>query len=112
MKRFMGEDMAKPERDILAERKERFASLNEYVTKAGGWLVSLPGARVVDLQCLPGSSIPGELEARGYALVEDGETERILPTAITETFLVEGSSAPVTRRHAGIVKVRCLSFMI
>jgi hypothetical protein len=43
-----------------------------------GWLTSVPGAVEIEMQCLPGSALPQELCARGYDLVDDGETERIL----------------------------------
>ena len=72
--------------------------------------------------CLPGSSLPGEQQARGYDLVATGDGERIVPTAITEQFcmgadgqlepLISGSTRPVaqTVTHAGIVKVMRFAF--
>jgi hypothetical protein len=45
------------------------------------------------------------LRAQGYHLIEDGETERILPHAITEFFVTEGSTVPIKMLHAGICKV-------
>jgi hypothetical protein len=68
------------EKAKIASRKERFAKLNRYVTERHGWLTSIPGAREVELQTLPDSTLPGDLERLGYRLEEIGETERILPS--------------------------------
>jgi hypothetical protein len=89
---------------VIAERKDRFASLNKYVTARNGWLTSIPGEREVMLECLPGSTLPDELRAGAefmlgdekvrlppYKVVADGEGERILP-------------------HAGIVRVLRFAF--
>jgi len=58
----------------------------------------------------------------GYVVTEIGETQRILPSAIVETFvagaggelvpMVEGSTKPIasTVTHAGIVKVLRFAF--
>jgi hypothetical protein len=62
---------------------------------------------------LPGSDLPDQLLALGYSdRTEDGETERILPAAITETVLIEGSTVPQIRHHAGIAKVTCWRFSL
>jgi hypothetical protein len=80
--------------EVIADRKERFATLNKYVTARNGWLTSVPGEVDVMLECLPGSSLPDELRAGAefmlgsekvrlppYKVVADGEGERILPHA-------------------------------
>lgn len=70
------------------------------------------------MECLPGSSLPDELQARGYHVTATGEGERIVPNAMVEKFitgadgtfvsLTEGSTRPVasTVTHAGICKVK------
>jgi hypothetical protein len=110
------------EKAKIASRKERFAKLNRYVTERHGWLTSIPGAREVELQTLPDSTLPGDLERLGYRLEEIGETERILPSGITERFArgADGELVPITqestravaetRLHAGIVKVKRYAF--
>jgi hypothetical protein len=111
-----------PDRDI-EDRKTRFAALNAFVTERGGWLTSVPGAVEIELQALPGSTLPDEIAERfGYDVREIGETERILPAAIVERFtrradgelepLTAESTKPVaeTRTHAGICKVRRFGF--
>ena len=110
------------EKAKIASRKDRFASLNAYVTKRHGWLTSIPGAREVELQTLPDSRLPADLEALGYRLEEIGESERILPCGITERFVraatgalepaTEGSTKPIaeTRHHAGITRVLRFAF--
>jgi hypothetical protein len=69
------------------------------------------------MQCLPGSTLPAEVaEQFDYAVTEIGETERILPAAITEEFMIDGdgklqplteASRPITAvvYYARIVKV-------
>jgi hypothetical protein len=71
---------------------------------------------------LPESGLPDQLRALGYDLRDAGETERIIPAAITERFvknadgtlgpLAEGSTQPVTSivHHACIIKVRRWAF--
>jgi hypothetical protein len=44
----------------------------------------MPGDVEVTIECLPGSSLPVELQAQGYNLVATGDGERILPGAIIE----------------------------
>jgi hypothetical protein len=102
----------------IETRKERFASLNAYVTKRNGWLTSIPGAADVTMECLPGSMLPDELRRLGYDLREIEGGERILHSAIIERFtltadgefepMTEGSTKPIAevRTHAGICKVK------
>jgi hypothetical protein len=107
----------------IADRKERFHEINEFVRARHGWLTSIPGDRDVELQTLPGSTLPAEVTARfGYVLDEVGETQRILPVAIVERFVRNtagqltpatiGSTRPIAelRHHAGIVRTRRFTF--
>ena len=109
----------------LEERKRLFAGINAFVRKHGdSWLTSIPGERSVEMQCLPGSMIPAELEKLGYVLEPDGEGERILPHGIVQHFVAgadgemvlrsEGDTRPISRTvtHAGIVTVKRYSFEI
>jgi hypothetical protein len=111
-----------PDRDV-EDRKAKFSELNAYVMERGGWITSIPGAVEVEVQCLPGSTLPDEIARRfGYVVREIGESERILPAAITEQFTRRGdgelelltpdSTAAVaeTRTHAGIVRVAKFAF--
>lgn len=75
----------------------------------------VPGAPDVTLECLPGSPLPDQLRAAGYLVTETGTTQRILPHAIEQRFVVgaggdlelatAGSTRPISRvtTHAGIV---------
>lgn len=108
----------------LPDLKAKFAGLNAFVTARHGWLTSVPGAAEVTMECLPGSTLPDDLRWLGYKLTEIGETERILATAIIESFaagadgalepLTTGSTRPValTVTHAGIVKVQRYAFTL
>jgi hypothetical protein len=51
--------------EILADRKERFAGINKFVTERGGWLTSVPGERAVEMHCLADSTLPDELRKLG-----------------------------------------------
>jgi hypothetical protein len=114
-----------PSNPKIDEAKAKFAALNDLATEHGdAWLISLPGAVEVTLECLSGSRLPSELRSLGYDLREIEEGERILAHRIVERFtrradgelqpLTEGSTAPIaeTRTHAGITKVKRYSFDI
>jgi hypothetical protein len=106
-----------PLKHDVADRKDRFAALNDYITKGGGWLVSIPGDVEMRFEALPDSALPAALRDLGYIVEKTGETQRILPHAVTERFetsssgalivAVEGSTKPVTVKlhHAGIAIV-------
>jgi hypothetical protein len=76
----------------------------------------------VRLECLPDSTLPGDLRRAGYDLTETGEGQRILPCAIIEKFVIgadgerkpvaAGSTRPIasTVTHAGICKVKRYAF--
>jgi hypothetical protein len=101
----------------VAERKKRFNDVNIYIATHG-----VLGSHEVTLECLPGSSLPGDLRVLGYGLRRIGEGERILQHQIVERFvrradgelepLTEGSTKPgaETRTYARIVKVERFSF--
>ncbi len=101
---------------------ERFQQMNRWVNARGGLVVSPPGEAKMRIECLPGSALPGDLEAAGYELSEDGTRERLLELAIREQFtrnadgslspLVEGSTKAVAevRRHAGVARVEVFTF--
>lgn len=109
---------------VTPNRKELFAALNEFVTKRGAWLTSIPGDKEVRMECLPDSTLPDELRKLGYTVESDGETERILPHAITTqvvsaadgvlTPLTEGSSGRpvITITSAGICRVLKFTFTL
>jgi hypothetical protein len=104
----------KPE---IADRKEKFAAINSYIGKDGGWMTSIPGDPKMRFEALPDSGLPAALRGMGYIVERTGEIERILPHSIVEKFetsssgaLVsptENSTKPVTTRvtHAGIASV-------
>lgn len=95
----------------VKDRKERFAELNAWImSRSGAWLVSIPGDFDVLLDVLPGSAVPDELAAQGYRLKEIGESQRILPHAITEIVITEEDAAPIRMTHFGIVRVLRYSF--
>lgn len=108
---------AKWARAQLAQRKEKFASLNRWIGERGGWIVSVPGDREVRVECLTDSTIPEELRKEGYVLTALGESERILHTAIEQKLSAasDGTMVPWTpesggpvslvTQHAGIVTV-------
>jgi hypothetical protein len=115
----------RPSVDLLAKRKQLFAAINKHVMDKGtGWITSVPGAPIVTIEVLPGSTLPAELRELGYKLKPEPEGERILPAAIVQEFTLTssgayelatpGSTKPVaqTLRHAGIVRVMRYSFTL
>jgi hypothetical protein len=96
----------------IESRKDAFDKLLKFVTARNGWITSVPGSSQIAMECLPGSALPEELYDAGYDPEPAGEGERILPHAITETFLTEGSTVVRRVTHAGIVRVLRYSFVI
>jgi hypothetical protein len=123
-KHFPQAPIDRERKTAIEKRKRIFASLNRYVSERGGWLVSVPGAVDVTMECLPDSTLPDDIARLGHDVKPDGETTRILPAAITERFvrgadgklepLTEGSTRPIaeTRTHAGIVQMLRYAFSI
>jgi hypothetical protein len=96
----------------IETRKDRFDKLLKFVTARHGWITSVAGAEEIAVECLPTSALPDELFDAGYDLEPAGEGERILPTAIVETFITEGSTVPRRVMHAGITKVKRYTFLL
>jgi hypothetical protein len=101
-------------RQQIADLKEKFASLNDWINQQGGaWLTSIPGDFEAMMECLPSSDVPERLRDRGYDLKPDGEGERIIPHAIVETILAEDGKKPIRKvTHAGIVGVQRYGFLL
>jgi hypothetical protein len=108
------EQSAKPAGSLsLPDRKALFEGINKFVSARSGWLTSIPGARTVTLETLPGSALPDELRSKGYTIEADGEGTRLIPHAITESVITEGSSRPTyVTTHVGIVSVDRFKFSL
>src|SRR5262245_35498688 len=77
----------------------RFAQMNEYIRAAGdGWIVSVPG-REVTIEVLETSTIPDELDRKGYRVRSASPPigERIVANARIEHVVAEGSSKTTIR---------------
>jgi hypothetical protein len=95
----------------VPDRKELFSRLLQFVSTRSGWITSVPGAKTVTLEVLLGSGLPDELRDKGYTVEEDGEGTRLIPHAIVEAVVTEGSTKPAYRTtHAGIVAVDRFKF--
>jgi hypothetical protein len=108
------EQSTKPTRSLsLPDRKDLFDRINTFVTARSGWLTSVPGAKTVTLDVLPFSTLPEQLTEKGYQLELEGNGTRLIPHAITEAVITEGSSRPAFRTtHAGIVAVDRFKFTL
>ena len=80
---------------LVESRKEKFDRMNEWVHSRNGWIVSVPGDPDVRLQTLVGSPLPGQLRKLGYIVERTGETQRILPHAVSQRFETSSSGALV-----------------
>lgn len=97
----------------ITSRKERFDAINRQAQRLGdAWLVSVPGEPEIRIETLPNSALPEQLRELGYRLTDNGTGERILPSAITEAVLIEGSTRTRTVTHAGIARVRKFSLIL
>ncbi|MBR1298543.1 hypothetical protein [Bradyrhizobium sp. AUGA SZCCT0042] len=106
---------AQPRQPEVDKLKEQFEALNAYVTERAGWMTSIPGDPDMRFESLPGSTLPDELRAAGYEVTEIGTTQRILPHAVEQRFVVgaggelelatAGSTRPISHvvSHAGVV---------
>ncbi|WP_316234241.1 hypothetical protein [Bradyrhizobium sp. SZCCHNR1098] len=94
----------------LQSRKEKFAALNRFVTKAGGWVTSIPGDYLVTIECTEGSSLPEKLQDLGYRLREVDRRERMISNATTEEIVDLCHNKTRTLSHAGLVPVIVYSF--
>lgn len=54
-----------PRQTEVDKLKQQFELLNEFVRTRHGWLTSVPGEVEVEMQCLPGSTLPAELRGLG-----------------------------------------------
>jgi hypothetical protein len=100
------------QRQRIMDRKERFEELNKLAHACGdAWLISVPGDFEVMVEALPDSTMPDRLRRLDYQLRDEGDGQRILAHAITETILAEDGKKPIRKvTHAGITTVQRFSF--
>ena len=84
--RLLAQLLIAPRNPEAEERKKRFDELTAFVQARGGWMTSVPGAREMTFDALPGSPLPAELTALGYIVEKTGTSERILPHAVAQKF--------------------------
>jgi hypothetical protein len=104
------ENISKPA--PVRTRAQRFEAMNSWVQARGGWVISLPGEPEVMVETTESSDIPAQLREGGHDVVEVEGGQRILASSITESVLIEGSTAVRMVRHAGIVPTRRYQFVI
>ena len=93
--------------DEVAKRNELHSQLERYVRDNGGWLTSAPGTKPFRVEAMHGSPLPARLQELGWQVRHLGTNTRILPAAVTETFV--DHTAPgrptVTRAFTGLAEV-------
>ncbi|WP_314961485.1 hypothetical protein [Bradyrhizobium cosmicum] len=87
--------------------KEKFEALLVYISKQGGWLVSVPGNPDMRFQTLAGSALPGLLRDAGYTVTETGTSSRILPHVVRQELTTnrDGELVALTEGSTRAVKV-------
>jgi hypothetical protein len=107
--------VAAPRQPEVDKRKQRFEALNKFISQRNGWMTSVPGDPDMTFEALPGSPLADQLRDNGYEVTEIGTTQRILPHAIEDKYVIgaggdlelvtAGSTQPITQTvtHAGIV---------
>jgi hypothetical protein len=94
---------AKPTGADVEARRKLWEALSAYVSGEGGWVVSLPGAQSLRIECRQGSDLPIKLRALNYSVRAVGAGTRIGTT--TETITAHSTRAPIIRHHSGIFPV-------
>jgi hypothetical protein len=77
-----------PKPPLPKDVKRLWAAMCDKVSEKGGWVVSMPNAAEVRMECRVDSDLPETLAGLGYELHSGGSTERLLP--------VGSGVAPVT----------------
>jgi hypothetical protein len=95
-------------RQKIETRKEQFERVTKFVTQNSGWVVSVPGALDITVECAETSDLHEKLGDLGYELREVGRRERIAPNAVVEEFVSFGKKK--TRNHAGLLPVIIYEF--
>jgi hypothetical protein len=92
----------------LETRKRLHEALATYIRERGGALESVSGAPVMRFTAPLDSSLPADLQARGYLVTPMGMTMRINPVGGVELVaqtssghetVISGSTRPTLRRH-------------
>jgi hypothetical protein len=92
------------QRKLLQTRKELHATLNDFISARGGWLVSVAGESVIRFEVPAGSALPADLKKLEYNVMPVGNTMRIVPNARLELLTVDGSTGVRQHWHEGIIK--------
>jgi hypothetical protein len=93
------------QKDLASERrKQLWAAVQEFITKHGGWIVSLPNGTPIRFECRADNlELPVELRRLGYAVRNAGNVERLLP--IVETMSQHGRQEKIQREQVGLIPV-------
>ena len=100
------------QRKLLQTRKELHATLNDFISARGGWLVSVAGESVIRFEVPAGSALPADLKKLEYDVMPVGSTMRTVPNAKLEVLTVAGSTGVVERWQEGIIKTDIFEFSL
>lgn len=73
----------------VERRKNLFDALNTFVSRQGGWVASVPGAKYVRIECRKNSDLPSRLQDLGYAPRHYSIGTRIIGGAFVPTDIIE-----------------------
>jgi hypothetical protein len=91
--RMLGVLYATPRSPEIDQRKRRFDDINAFISQRGGWCTSVPGSHEITFDALVGSPLPDQLRGLGYSVEKTGESQRILPHAVSQKFETSSSGA-------------------
>ena len=98
--------------DTFSDAKKRqklWEALNDYVSTAGGWIVSMPGARILRIEIPQRSPLAAKLSELGYRVLHVGVGTRLTPGGTVETITAHSTQpTPIIRQHPGWLPVDIL----
>jgi hypothetical protein len=89
----------------MAGLTEKWEALRSFINQRGGTITSPPG-KIVRIEVPRGSSLPAELTAMGYVVVERGSTMRVVGAAPVSRQVERDSGAPSAFTEVDVLEIQ------